>query len=496
MGKKLGLAVFIIVLGFVILTSGVSASKTVVNIAVPTDPDSFDPNRSVAAATAEIAFNIYEGLVKSTPSGGLEGALASHWEIDETQTKYIFHLREAYFHNGQRVTTTDVVNALNRARDPQIGQKASEYLQILEVKATDTTVTIILSQPYSPFIYELADMAVVVYPKDAAGLGNKPIGTGPYQFAEWRPNQFVKLTRFGEHWSGKQPYFEEVFFRIIPDDNSAVLSLKTGQIDIIPRLEPSLLHQVENDSNLIVHSSPMNLVQLLTVNNQHPPLDDVRVRQALALAINRDEIIVGAAWGHGDPIYSGISPAMSEFYHPNLSEVLAYDPEQARALLVEAGYTSLNLTLDLPAPYGLHVQTGEIIAEQLRQIGVNVRIRVIEWGTWLERVYSQRDYQLSVIGLTGKLDPHPILARYQSDSQRNFFNFNNQVYDALINQAVIAPSEERSVLYQQAQEIMTKEVAGIFIMDPSQLSITTKRINGWHSYPIYVIDVATLYSER
>lgn len=188
------------------------ADNDILNIAVPTDPDSFDPTRSVAAATAEIAFNIYEGLVKSTPDGQITGALASHWEIDSTQTVYTFYLREAYFHNGKRVTADDVVNALNRARDPQISQRASSYQAIAQVYAEgDDRVVIELSEPYAPLIYELTELAAAIYPRDAAGLDQRPIGTGPYQLQEWRPNQYIKLTRFEQHWSGKTPYFREVY---------------------------------------------------------------------------------------------------------------------------------------------------------------------------------------------------------------------------------------------------------------------------------------------
>ncbi|MDI9419996.1 MAG: hypothetical protein GX228_01100 [Firmicutes bacterium] len=471
-----------------------AAKEETINIAVPTDPDSFDPTRSVAAATAEIAFNIYEGLVKSTPDGQLTGALASHWEIDSSQTVYTFYLREAYFHNGTQVTADDVVNALDRARDPQISQRAGNYQAIASVHAQEgNQVVITLKEPYAPLLYELTELAAAVYPKDAAGLDNRPIGTGPYKLEEWRPNQYIKLTRFDRHWSGQQPFFRDVYFRIMPDYNSAVISLKTGNIDLIPRLEASFLHQVENTPNLAVHADPMNLVQLLAINNARPALSDLKVRQAIAMAVNRDQIIVGAAWGQGEKLYSGLSPAMPEFYNAGLENLLPYDPARAQALLNDAGYANLELTMTLPAPYPLHVQTGEIIADQLRRVGVNVRIEIVEWGTWLEKVYTQRDYDLSIVGLTGKLDPHTILSRYVSTNSRNFTNFNSAEFDRLINEGISASGPERKSIYDQAQEILAREVAAVFIMDPLQLNVLNAEIKGWQSYPIYVIDAAALY---
>ncbi len=472
------------------------ASDETINIAVPTDPDSFDPAFSVAAATAEIAFNIYEGLVKSTPDGQVAPALAKGWEIDESLTEYTFFLREAFFHNGDRVTTDDVVNAINRARDPNVSQRASRYQAITNVYGDGDRVKIILSKPYAPLLYELTELSAAVYPKDADGLGNNPIGTGPYQFVDWRPNQYVQLTRFERHWSMEKPYFKNVNFRIMPDANSAVLSLKTGLIDLIPRLEPDFLHQVESDNKLKIEASPMNLVQLLAINNKHPILADIRVRQAIAAAIDRDEIIFGAAWDQGDKIFSGLSPAMPTFHHDQLEELVPYDPERAKQLLKEAGYSNLKLTVDLPAAYPLHVQTGEIIVDQLSRVGIDVTIRIIEWGTWLERVYNQRDYELTVTGLTGKLDPHTILSRYVSSEPKNFTNFDNQDFDELIEQGIIASAEERRDIYKNAQEILAQDVAGVFIMDPRQLTVSKVEINGWRNYPVYVIDVSSLYNQK
>lgn len=472
---------------------GVMANQSIVKIAVPTDPDNFDPTKSVAAATAEIAFNIYEGLVKSNPDGQVVGALATDWEIDESNTEYTFYLREAYFHNGQQVTPEDVVNALNRARDPQISQRAGNFEAIDSVSATGNLIKIKLSEPYAPLLFELTELAAVVYPKSATNLDNNPIGTGPYKFVEWRPNQHIKLVQFDQYWSGADPYYEEVYFNIMPDTNSQVLSIRTGDIDIVPRLDASFLHQVESNSNITVLSAPMNLVQILAVNNNHPALSDLRVRQALTMAINREEIIYGAAWGQGEPIYTGFSPAMPEFHNDQLANVLPYDPEKAKELLAEAGHENLKLTFQLPSAYSLHVHTGEIIAEQLKKVGIDIEIQMIEWGTWLERVYTQRDYDLSITGLTGKLDPHTILSRYGSSNSRNFTNFNSQKFDRLIEEGIKASPEERPDIYKAAQKILTEEVGGIYIMDPHAITVTRNHIQGWLDYPVYVIDVAALY---
>ncbi|HHY10101.1 MAG TPA: hypothetical protein GX528_05995 [Firmicutes bacterium] len=436
-----------------------SGLAQVINIAVPADPDSFDPTKTVAAATGEIAFNIYEGLVKATPTGGVAGALATHWEIDEAQTLYTFYLRQARFHDGTLLTENDVVNALNRARDPNIAARAGELAVIESVTAGEGFVNIKLKEPHGAFLYTLTEVFGAVYPAGAENLARQPVGTGPYYLEEWRPNQHLKLRRFEQHWSGVKPYFETAVFQIIPNENSMVLNLKAGRIDLIPRLEISVLHQVENDPLLRVLSSPMNLVQVLAVNNKREPFDDPRVRRALTLAVDRQEVIDATTWGRGQILHSGISPAMAEFYNTELAAVNPYDPKEAQALLKEAGRENLHFTLVLPANYPLHVQTGELVAEHWKAIGIKVDLQIVEWGTWLERVYSQRDYDVSIIGLAGRLDPHAILVRYQSQNSRNFFNFANSEYDQLIEAGLQAEGEERTGIYKEAQRILAEEAA-------------------------------------
>lgn len=490
MYKRVVIAVMVVA---IVLAVGGIGFGQVVNIAIPQDPDSFDPVKTVAAATGEVAFNIYEGLVKATPEGGVEGALASHWTVDDTKTVYTFYLREAFFHDGTKVRAEDVAAALNRARDPEIAVRAGELNMIKAVRTFSDGVQIELHAPNGAFIYALTEIYASIYPAQAGDLARKPVGTGPYFLQSWAPNQELELRRFDQHWSGKKPFFEQANFLIIPDENSMVLNLKAGRVQLIPRLEVAVLHQVENDPNLVVLSAPMNLVQIFSINNARSPFDDVRIRRALALGVNRAEILYGAAWGHGTILDSALSPSMASFYHAGLSEINPYDPIQARKLLKEAGQEDLELTLTLPANYPLHVQTGELVAEQWKALGIKVNLQIVEWGTWLDRVYNQRDYDVSVIGLAGRLDPHAILVRYTTGNSRNFFNFSDQRYDELISLGLGTVGEERREIYLEAQEILARELPGVFIMDPPQLAAMTKGIQGFKNYPTYVVDVANLY---
>ena len=168
MWKRMGLQLIIALL---LLTWGGFASAQVLNVAIPQDPDSFDPTRTVAAATSEVAFNIYEGLVKATPEGGVASALASHWTVDQGGTLYTFYLREAYFHDGSPVTVEDVVHSLNRARDPELAVRAGELAVIKENTALENAVQIELHEPHGALLYLITEVYASIYPK---GAGSQP----------------------------------------------------------------------------------------------------------------------------------------------------------------------------------------------------------------------------------------------------------------------------------------------------------------------------------
>lgn len=489
----------VIALGIIIvfLLAGCSASpvKDSLVVGIPTDPDGFHPHQSVAAATAEIAFNIFEGLVKAAPDGGIIPALATSWEISSDGLQYTFTLREGVkFHNGREMTPADVVYCLSRLTDSEVTAKSRDFSGVLSIKAQGSQILINLAKPDAAFLALLTEFGASIYPPEAeAQLSTEPIGTGPFVLTKWEPNNLLTLVKFEQYWNPEYPKLREVTLKIVPEPTTAVNSLRTGHIDLVPRLEPDYLHQVENESDLKIIDSPMNLVQLLAVNNAVAPFDNVKVRQALNYAIDRNQIIQGAAWGKGNAIGSNLSPAMDAWYI-DLTGMYPHDPAKAKQLLAEAGYPDgFRAKLHLPAPYPLHRGAGEIIADQLSAVGINLDIQVIEWGTWLEQIYTNREFELTVVGFTGKLDPHTVLNRYQSSSSRNFGNFINSEYDALLAQGLAeTDTDARVAIYHQLQTILAAEASNVYIMDPNQLAVMHKSIQGWKNYPVYVLDLAAL----
>ena len=467
-------------------------------VAVPIEPDTFDPHKAVAAATKEIDFNIYQGLVSYDPEGRIIPCLAESWDISEDGRVYTFRLREGvFFHNGRALTCDDVVSSLERIRDDATGYPLSWHKNIHKLAIVDgKAIRIELKEPYAPFLSELADAAIIP-PEAVPTIATKPVGTGPFRLVEWSTGQHIRLVRFDQYWEQGLPYLDSVTFRIIPDPSTAILNLKVDAVHVIPRLSPDVAWEVEAASDLKLLQGPMNLVQLMALNLDRKPFTDKRIRQAINYATDKDLLIEGAAWGFGSKLGSNMSPVM-EAYYTDLSEYYEYDPARAKALITEAGYPhGFQVTLSLPASYDLHVKTGEMVAAMLTEVGIRANIELVEWGTWLERIYTKRDYDMTIVGFTGKLDPHTVLSRFESTYARNFSNFRHKEYDTLIQEGLRSTDvSRRQGIYHRCQEILAEEAVAVYIMDPNDLVAMRENVMGWRYYPKYVDDMRYVYFEE
>ncbi|MDQ7793271.1 MAG: ABC transporter substrate-binding protein [bacterium] len=468
-------------------------------VAVPADPAGLDPHKAVAAATFQITRNLYETLVQVDPNGELESALALEWEVSPDGLAYTFYLRPgARFHDGRAADAAAVKASFERLLDPATGHpRRKDYAVIGElVIAGEHTLVIRLAEYSAAFLSNLAMGWAAVVPVDAADLFNQPVGSGPFRFVEWRPQQHVKLARFEEYGVDELPYLDEVVFQIIPDGAVQLRHLQAGQVDVITVLPPETADQVRSTPGLKVLSAPMNAVQLLAINNARPPFDDLRVRRALSHLVDRQAVVDGAVWGYGTVIGSHMPPVSP--YYEDLTGAYEHDPARARQLLGEAGYPDgFEVTIHLPDAYELHRRAGEIIADQLRAGGIRARLEVVEWGRWLKEIYEQRQYHLTVIGHTGRLDPDPFLNRYVSKSRENYMNYDNPVYDQLIAEAAACTDlARRHQLYSLLQKTLTGDAVAVWLQAPHHVMGAAETVRGWRFFPIDVYDLSTVHKTR
>ena len=240
----------------------------------------------------------------------------------------------------------------------------------------------------------------------------------------------------------------------------------------------------------------MNLVQALYLNNAEKPFDDVRVRQALCYAVDKQAIIDLAFDGYGSPIGSSMYPAFGKYFDDSLTDYYTRDVEKGKALLADAGYPNgFDMTITVPSNYKPHMDTAEVLVQQLAEIGVKATIQPIEWESWVSDVYAGRKFQSTVVGVDAStMTARALLERFTSDYGKNFINYNNAEYDALFRQTLTAYDDaEQTALYKQMLANLTENAANAYIQDLADLVAVRKGVEGVTFYPIYVLDLANLH---
>lgn len=462
-------------------------------VGITQEPSLFDPHTVVAAGDEEILFNIFEGLVKCTSDGLFIPALATDYTISEDATTYVFSIRtDVKFHNGTTMTPEDVVYSLKRASGLLNGTPLKPDLAgIKDVRISgDNEVTIEFSSPDAEMI---PFFAVAIIPESVPDIGLTPIGTGPFKYVEYRVGESVVLEKNSDYWQEDLPYLDKVTFKVTAGMDAAFLELQSGSIDIFPYLTADKANQIKDKYQIL--SGNTNMVQVLALNNAAEPFDDPLVRQAVNFAIDRQDLSNLIMEGQSTLLTTGMSPAMGEYYDSSVDGTITYDPEKAKALLVESGYPDgFTATVKVPSNYQIHVDTAIVIADQLARVGIKLDIVSVDWATWLSDVYQGRNFDATVIALTSEYTPRDVLSRYVSTADGNFINYANPAFDPIFSQIQSETSlESRIALYKQLQQLLVSDYASVYLQDPNNIVAVKNEISGYLVYPIYVQDMSTVY---
>lgn len=465
-------------------------SKLIVGI--PQDLDSFDPHYATGAGTKEVLFNIFEGLVKPDENGNLNPAVASEYTISDDNKVYTFTLREGIkFHDGSDVTVEDIKYSIDRNAGADGSEPlVSSFSNIDSVNILDDShVEIVLKEANSEFLTQLT---VAIIPASNEHPESTLIGTGPYKYVSSAPQENFVVTAFDDYW-GDKAYIKDVVFKIESNADAVVMDLEGGSIDMFARIPSSQVSQLSDKFE--IYEGTMNLVQALYLNNKVKPFDDVRVRQALCYAIDPQEIMDFVSDGAGVEVGSAMYPAFGKYYMPELNDVYNQDVEKAKALLTEAGYPNgFEFTITVPSNYKQHVDTAQVISEELKAIGVTANIQEIEWNSWLSDVYTDKKYESTVVGFDAStLSAAALLARYETDASKNMFNFSSPDFDkAYQNAQATSDDEQKTKYYKECETILAKEAANVYIQDLPEFVALNKKFTGYVFYPLYVQDIAKI----
>ena len=472
----------------------VKGGENTVGIAQDLD-DSLDPHQTVAAGTREVLFNIFEGLVKPNSDGEMIPAVAEKYTLSEDGTTYTFTLREGVkFHNGQTVTAEDVVYSINRCAAVPEGQEkplVAAFSAVKSVEALDEkTVAVTIAQRDLEFI---SYMTAAIIPADYENQDTAPVGTGPFRFVSRTPQQDFVMERFEDYW-GAPAWLDKVTYKICENADALVMNLNGGSIDLCAHLTSAQASQLNQSFQVL--EGTMNLVQAIYLNNQAKPFDNQMVRQALCYAIDRQGIMDMVADGHGTAMGSSIYPVFTKYFLPEPVDKYPHDVAKAKELLTQAGYPDgFDMTISVPNNYQPHMDTAEVVAEQLREAGINVTIQPVEWSTWLDTIYNGRQFQATVVGVdAANMTARAMLERFTSDYAKNFINYSNPAYDALFQQAINATDEATQTdLYKQMETMLADTAANVYIQDLCDLVAMRQDLGGLKFYPIYVLDLSTVY---
>ena len=482
-------------LALILSVTGGAVSAADITVGMQLEPPNLDPTAGAAAAIDEVVYaNVFEGLTRFGPDGSVLPGLAESWEIAPDGLSWVFTLREGVtFHDGLPMTAEDVAFSFERAmaEDSTNAQKQLfEGINSVNV-IDDLTVEIGLDTPKGALLWNLAwGDAVIVSPASAETNATNPVGTGPFKFSRWVQGDQVELVRNDDYW-GEPAALDGVTFKFISDPTAAFAAMMAGDIDAFPNFPaPENLAQFQADPRFSVIVGTTEGETILAMNNARAPFDDVRVRRAVAHAIDRSAIIDGAMFGYGTPIGSHFAP-----HHPayeDLTGMSAFDPEMSRALLAEAGLPDgFETTLTLPPPSYAR-RGGEIIASQLRDVGIEAEIINVEWAQWLEQVFKGKDFGLTIVSHTEPLD----IGIYARDDY--YFGAHDPVMQALVTGLEpMTATEDRNAVLMEMQERVAERQTNAFLFQLARTGVADARIRGlWENAPTQANDMSAVYWEE
>ncbi len=481
-------------------SSGNSSSGTVIDggeivVGIAQDlGESLDPYQMTAAGTREVLFNVYEGLVKPNSDGSFVPAVASEVNVSDDRLTLTFPLREGVlFHNGDPVTVNDVIKSFETCAATTVEPALAAALSGVRVEAgaDDQLVVITLPEPSTDFLSYAASVYIV--PAGYADQKTAPVGTGPFKFVSRSVQENVILERFDDYW-GEKAHLDKVTCQIYEDATAMMNALSSGAIDMVNHLTVDQAATVNGDYNVV--EGNMNLVQALYLNNAEKPFDNELVRQAMCWAINVDEILQLTEDGHGTKIGSSIYPNFHKYFDASLADTYGYDVDKAKDLLMQAGYPDgFSMTITVPSNYTPHMQTAEVIVEQLAKVGITATINRVEWETWVSEIYGGRKFQSTVVGFdAATLSAGALLDRWVSDNGKNMINYNNPDYDDLMARAAASTDDtEQTDLYKQAAKLLADTAANVYIQDLADFVALRNTLDGYQFYPLYVMDFSTIH---
>jgi peptide/nickel transport system substrate-binding protein len=472
--------------------AGAAVAQTPQNLVVQasTEPPGLDLTATPASATAGVVlYNIQECLVKVDRTGKIAPWLAERWNTTDNRNYTFFLRRGVRFHNGRELKAADVKFVFERAMNPETKHPYPRYYEAIGdiIVKDDYTITFSLKTLNANFLLNLARQGSVIYPREAVEtLKSAPIGTGPFRFEEWVRGDRIVLVKNPEYHGKGLPRLDRVTFRFITDPNAVLAALKAGDVDAsLFGLGAEHVQELSRDARFAIVVGDTTNDVILAMNNARKPFSDVRVRRAVTHAINKPDVLKGAMFGMGKILGTNVDPLNP--YYVDMSGAAPYDQARARKLMAEAGYPNgFDAVLRVSPQYQYTVRTGEILVDQLRKVGVSVRLEQIEWGQWLSRVWKEAEYDLTIIGHAESWD----IANYANP--KYYFRYDSPKFQELFSKSEVTLDDKaRRELYAQMQRMLVEDAPAVWLYMYPRLAVTKKGVQGlWKDLPVPAADLS------
>ncbi|MDD7363781.1 MAG: ABC transporter substrate-binding protein [Peptoniphilus sp.] len=467
--------------------------KDTLTIAQASDAESMDPIVQNSIYAENIIKQIYDTLLVRTPEGDIENRLAESVEQPD-DVSYVIKIRpNVKFSNGEDLTSEDVAYTLNRAAtsneygyiygqiDPNSYDTSDPNVLKFRLKKPDATFKAALAHPAASIVDKETTEA------DPEGLGTKPVGTGPFKLDSWKKLDNTSLS-YNENYWGDKPAFDKMVFRIIPEDSNRMIELDSGEADIAMEVAPNDASKVEENENLALYTKLDNSVHFMGLTVDRGIFENPKAREAMDYALDMQAIVDAVYMGHGKiatgPINPNIPYSISDSIEPHKRDI-----EKAKALLAEAGVKEGETVQLYCHDQQSRIDMATIIQSQLKEVGLNVEISPMEWNTYMSTL-GKPDHKHDMFLMSWSpsvVDPHyPLYATYHSDKKGtgpNFMFYGNPELDALIEQGLRAPEDERAAIYKQAQELVINDHPVVFALYGEQIIGAQKFIKNFDPDP-------------
>jgi peptide/nickel transport system substrate-binding protein len=493
-GAGAGLAVITGPSGTAVLAQATPKAGGTLNVGIQADIKVLDPNiTTLAAYHSMLRFTLFETLVEVDDNANYVPNLAESWKFaDDGLSLTVNLVKGAKFHNGKDFTSQDVVFTVKRLQDPVL--KSQWQPQVASVTSVDTpddaTAIFRFNAPTPAFLENLLNVQILTE-QGIDQINTHPVGTGPFEFVEWVPNDHITVKKFAGYRQEGLPYLDEVIFHPILDPDVRLTNIQAGSVGVVEQPSPKDAERIKADANLdLLVTPPTSKYDNIQINCTNPVTANPKVRQALSFAFDRDTYVKDILYGFGKPAVGPFSETSWAYDAAIVEPYLKFDLDKAKQLLDEAGQAdgSRLSKLEIMSPKGFdELKSAAVLLQaSLSSIGVNASITELELAGWIDRLVTKPDYEITTDTYGyGDTDPATVLSRDNFAPDTNVHLFRNDDYKALVQKGATTPKQDdRKKIYSQIQQLLMDQMPGFLLAHRSDLFVTRKTVHGFNPGPL------------